>query len=266
MPAEIIEDINLRDREPVFDNREEAGERLAERLAGYRGTDAIVLAIPSGGVPVGLVVADRLGLPFDLLIIRKIPIPGNTEAGFGAITLEGDLLLNEPLVADLGLSGAEIERQAAPVRAELRARNKLFREDRPLPELAGRTVLLVDDGLASGYTMLAAVRLVARRRPAKTVIAVPTASRRTVERLAPEVDRIVCPNIRTGRIFAVASAYRDWYDLSRQEVLELLGRRRSISSKSSEKNVKKPLRQRNCWLSGFFAYGSGCVSAGRGSP
>lgn len=225
MPAEIIEDIDLRDREQVFENREEAGERLAELLTDYRGRDAVVLAIPSGGVPVGRAVADRLGLPFDLLVVRKIPIPGNTEAGFGALTLEGDLLLNEMLVAELGLSRVEVERLSVPVRTELLARNKLFRDDRPLPDLMGRTVLLVDDGLASGMTMLASVRLVGRRQPAETVIAVPTAARRTVERLAPEVDRIVCPNIRTGRIFAVASAYRDWCDLSRQDVLELLHRR-----------------------------------------
>jgi len=224
MPAEIIEDRELQDRESVFADREEAGERLADLLAGYRGKDAIVLAIPSGGVPVGLAIADRLGLPFDLLIIRKIPVPGNTEAGFGALSLEGDLLLNELLVADLGLSPAEIERLAAPVRAELRARNTLFREDRPFPALAGRTVMLVDDGLASGSTMLAGVRLVLRRQPAETVIAVPTAPRRTVERLALEVGRIICPNIRSGPIFAVASAYRNWYDLSRQEVQELLRR------------------------------------------
>ena len=224
MPAEIIEDRELQDRESVFADREEAGERLADLLAGYRGKDAIVLAIPSGGVPVGLAIADRLGLPFDLLIIRKIPVPGNTEAGFGALSLEGDLLLNELLVADLGLSPAEIERLAAPVRAELRARNTLFREDRPFPALAGRTVMLVDDGLASGSTMLAGVRLVLRRQPAETVIAVPTAPGRTVERLALEVGRIICPNIRSGPIFAVASAYRNWYDLSRQEVQELLRR------------------------------------------
>jgi len=224
MPAEIVEDVELRDRELVFADREDAGERLAELLAEYRGRDAIVLAIPSGGVPVGIAVAERLGLPLDLLIIRKIPIPGNTEAGFGALTLEGDLILNDMLVAGLGLSPAEIERLAAPVRKELRARNRLFREDRPLPDLAGKTVLLVDDGLASGFTMLAGVRMVARRQPAGMVIAVPTASRRTVERLAAEVDRICCPNIRGGRVFAVASAYRNWYDLSRQEVLEMLSR------------------------------------------
>jgi putative phosphoribosyl transferase len=224
MAAEINEEIELRDREEVFADRQEAGEMLADMLTGFRGRDTIVLAIPSGGVPVGLVVAERLGLPVDLLLIRKIPIPGNTEAGFGALTLEDDLLVNDLLVAQLGLSPGDIERLAAPVRAELRQRSRLFRGDRPFPDLAGRSVLLVDDGLASGYTMLAGVRLVRRRRPAEIVIAVPTAARRTVERLAPEVGRIVCPNIRSGRTFAVAAAYRNWYDLSRSEVLELLRR------------------------------------------
>jgi putative phosphoribosyl transferase len=224
MPDKIVDCHELRDREAVFADRQEAGEKLAGLLAEYRGRDAIVLAIPSGGVPVGLIVAEHLELPVDFLVIRKIPIPGNTEAGFGALTLEGDLLLNDVLVAQLGLAPGEIERLAAPVRAELRARNKLFREGRPFPELAGRSVLLVDDGLASGYTMLAGVRLVRRHGAAETVVAVPTAARRTVERLAPEVDRIVCPNIRSGRTFAVASAYRSWHDLSRTEVLDLLYR------------------------------------------
>jgi putative phosphoribosyl transferase len=222
MMSELIEKIELRDREAVFADRREAGEMLADLLPGYRGCDAIILAIPSGGVPVGLVVADRLGLPIDLLVIRKIPIPGNTEAGFGALTLEGDLLLNDFLLAQLDLTPGEIERLAVPVRAELRARNKLFREDRPFPDLARRRVLLVDDGLASGYTMLAAVGLVRRHGAAETIIAVPTAARRTVERLSPEVDLIVCPNIRSGRTFAVAAAYRTWHDLSSTEVLELL--------------------------------------------
>lgn len=225
MPAEIIEDKELRDREQVYENRRKAGERLAELMSDYRGRDAIVLAIPSGGVPVGLAVADRLGLPFDLLVIRKIPIPGTTEAGFGALTLEGDLVLNDLLVSDLGLSLREIEQRAAAVREELIARDHLFRKNRQLPGLSGRTVLLVDDGLASGYTMLAGVRLVRRRQPSEIVIAVPTAARRTVERLVPEVDRIVCPNIRSGRVFAVAAAYRHWYDLSRDEVMDLLHRK-----------------------------------------
>ncbi|MCX6677529.1 MAG: phosphoribosyltransferase family protein [Methanothrix sp.] len=206
----------------VYKDRDDAGEHLARALEPFRTADALVLAIPSGGVPVGLVVSSRLELPFDLLIIRKIPIPGYTESGFAAVSLEGDLVLNEPLVRELGLTPEEIEVLAEPVQEELLARNRIFREDRPWPEIAGKTVILVDDGLASGYTMMTAVRAVRRRKPSRIVVAVPTASASTIKLLGPQVDTIVCPNIRSGRSFAVADAYRNWYDLDRTEVINLL--------------------------------------------
>lgn len=222
MAATIVEDPKLRNKSWIFAGREEAGSHLAGMLEQFRGKDAVVLAIPSGGVPVGLAVATHLELPFDLLIIRKIPIPGNPEAGFGAISLEGDMFLNESMVQMLRLSKEEIDELAGQVRAELQARNRVFRENRPLPELKGKTVILVDDGLASGYTMMTGARMVRRREPSKIVVAVPTASLSTIELLAQEVDMIVCPNIRSGYSFAVADAYEDWYDLSREEVVGLL--------------------------------------------
>jgi putative phosphoribosyl transferase len=225
MTATIIEDQNLRNKSWVFEDRDEAGAHLAEMLEQFRGKDALVLAIPSGGVPVGLAVSSHIELPFDLLIIRKIPIPGNPEAGFGAISLEEDMFLNDSMVRMLGLSKEEIDELAKPVRKELLARNQLFRENRPLPKMKGRIVILVDDGLASGYTMITAARMVRRREPSQIVVAVPTASLSTAKLLAQEVDMIVCPNIRTGYSFAVADAYRDWYDLSREEVLGLLRER-----------------------------------------
>ena len=226
MAATIIDDPLLRNRIGVFEDRDDAGEHLARALQQFRVTNAVVLAIPSGGVPVGLAVARSLELPFDLLIIRKIPIPGYTESGFGAVSLEGDLMPNEPLVRSLGLSADEIEELAGPVRVELQARNHLFRQDRPWPELKGRIAILVDDGLASGYTMLTAIHIVRRRKPAQVVVAVPTASASTVRLFAPQVDMIVCPNIRSGYSFAVADAYRNWYDLSREDVVDLLQRAR----------------------------------------
>ncbi len=222
MTAAIIEDPDLRNKSFVFEGRVEAGEHLARMLQQFRGKDAIVLAIPSGGVPVGLAVSSYLELPFDLLIIRKIPIPGNTEAGFGAISLEGDILLNKSMVKMLGLSKEEIDELAEPVRAELQSRNRIFRESRPWPELKGKIVILADDGLASGYTMMTAVRMVKRRGPSMVVVAVPTASLSTAKLLAPEADMIVCPNIRSGYSFAVADAYKNWYDLSKEEVVGLL--------------------------------------------
>ena len=165
VPAKVIEDRRLHNRVGVYRDRDDAGEYLAGALEQFRGTDAFVLAIPSGGVPVGLVVSSRLGLPFDLLIIRKIPVPGNTESGFGAVSLEGDMVLNDPMVRMLRLSPSEIEELAEPVHEELRARNSIFREDRPWPDVRGRTVIIVDDGLASGYTMMTAVENGAKKRP-----------------------------------------------------------------------------------------------------
>jgi len=222
MTAAIIDDPELRNKFPVYRDRNDAGRRLARILEKHCGAEAMVLAIPAGGVPVGLEVADHLHLPFDLLIIRKIPIPGYSEAGLGAVSLEGDLIINHSLVRTLGLSEEEIEVLAKPVRNDLMNRNRIFRGNRPWPMLQGRTVIIVDDGLASGYTMIAAARLVARKRPAKIVVAVPTASVDSVRLLAEEVDLVVCPNIRGGYGFAVALAYRDWHDLSPEEVVNLL--------------------------------------------
>ena len=231
MPAKVIEDHRLQNRVGVYRDRDDAGVYLAGALEQFRGTDAFVLAIPSGGVPVGLAVASRLGLPFDLLIIRKIPVPGNTESGFGAVSLEGDMVLNDPMVRMLRLSPAEIDELAESVHKELRSRNRIFREDRPWPDVRGRTVIIVDDGLASGYTMMTAARMVQRSGPSQIIVAVPTASASTIGLLAPDVDLIVCPNVRTGYSFAVADAYQNWYDLDREEVLNLLKSHGYISRK-----------------------------------
>ena len=222
MAATIIEDPKLRNRSLVFEDRDDAGLQLAQALEQFRGKNAIVLAIPSGGVPVGLAVSSRLKLPFDLLIIRKVQVPGNPESGFGAVSLEGDVVLNKPMVRMLGLSQTEIEELIDPVKKELETRNRVFRGSRPWPDIKERITIIVDDGLASGYTMMTAVRAVLRRNPSQVVVAVPTASASTIRLLAPEVDLIVCPNVRSGYSFAVADAYRNWYDLEREEVIGLL--------------------------------------------
>ena len=231
MLASIIEDRRLRNRIGVFRDRDEAGRCLARSLETFSWQNAIVLAIPSGGVPIGLAISSKLGLPIDLIIIRKIPVPGNTEAGFGAISLEGDMVLNDSMVRTLGLTREEVEELAEPVRDELKRRNHIFREDRPWPDLKGKVVILADDGLASGYTMITSARMVSRHKPEKIVIAVPTASLQTIELVAQDVDMIVCPNIRTGSYFAVADAYRNWYDLSREEVVGLLRIHNLLSEK-----------------------------------
>jgi len=219
MSAIISEDPKIRNRSGVFEDRNEAGEILAQSLESFRGKNAVVLAIPSGGVPIGLAISIHLDLSFDMLIIRKLPIPGNPEAGFGAISLEGDMILNDSLVKMLGLSDEVIEEQAELVLEELKARNRIFRGNRPQTDLKGKVVILTDDGLASGYTMMVAARMVGRQQPERIVVAVPTASLHTIDLIAEEVDEIICLNIRTGSYFAVAEAYRNWYDLSRDEVV-----------------------------------------------
>jgi predicted phosphoribosyltransferase len=223
----IYEREDMRNRRQAFGDRSEAGKVLGRMLSASLRDDlnAIVLGIPMGGVPVALEIAAALQLPMDLVIVRKIQIPGNSEAGFGAITREGDVLLNGPLIEELGLSKADVERQSAAVRGELDERDRRLRGDRPFPALETKTVILVDDGLASGFTMKAAVHMVKKRRASKTVIAVPTAPMRIVEALAGSVDEIWCANIREVLSFAVADAYENWTDLSESAVRSLLSQR-----------------------------------------
>ena len=197
---------------------------LSEMLGPYyeKAKETLVLAIPSGGVPIGLGVAKGLSLPLDLIIVRKIPIPGNPEAGFGALTLDGDVFLNDELVAFLQLSPKEVEDQITKVKAVLKERNHIFRRGTPFPDVINKTVLMADDGLASGYTMLACVETVRRKGARKIVIAIPTAPKALFPWISPVAEEIFCPNIRTERYFAVADAYVDWYDLTRDEVLNRL--------------------------------------------
>ena len=225
MTANIIDDPKLRNRSLIFEDRKDAGAYLAQVMEQYAGKDALVLAIPSGGVPIGLAISSHLDLPFDMLIIRKIPVPGNPEAGFGAMNLEGDMILNDRLVDMLGLSQEDIAELAAPVRVELQIRNNIFRAAKPPPQIKGKIIILADDGLASGYTMVAATRMVRRKGPKEIVIAVPTGSADAVKLLSREVDAIFCPNIRSGYSFAVSDAYRNWYDLTKEDVLDALMKR-----------------------------------------
>ena len=219
MDAIIIDDPKLRNKSFVFEDREDAGYYLALTLEKFAKKDAAVLAIPSGGVQIGLAIASHLELPFDLLIIRKIPVPGNPEAGLGGMSLEGDMILNESIVDMLRLSKDDIENLAKSVMDELRARNQIFRGGKALIEIKSKTVILADDGLASGYTMMAAARMIRKKEPKEVVVAVPTASADAVKLLSKEVDAIFCPNIRGGHRFAVAEAYRNWHDLTREDVL-----------------------------------------------
>ena len=220
----LIEDMSLMDRLYVFKDRREAGRRLAERLMRYKGSNTLVMAIPAGGVPVAAEIAKALQLPAELLIVRKIQLPDNPEAGFGAVGPDGKMILNEPWVAQLNLAEYEIIAQKKKTIDSIRKREQIFRKGRPYPDLKGQTVILVDDGLASGYTMLAAIDFTQTLEPSKIIAAVPTASNKTVDFILPEVDELVCLNVRKGFYFAVADAYENWYDLEDEEVLFIIGR------------------------------------------
>ena len=211
------------DREqPLFDDRYDAGRQLAAALGDYKGQSVIVLAIPNGGVSVALGVALALEADLDLVISRKIPLPLKPEAGFGAVADDGTAILNEEVVKEVGLSQHQINYQINRVRADVRQRSLLYRKDRALSILTNKVIIIVDDGLASGFTMMAAVESVRHRRPKEIVAAVPCASALAVKQLEKLADKVV--TCATGFMprFAVADFYRHWYDLSDDEVIKCL--------------------------------------------
>lgn len=213
---------SMRDRAPVLHSRREAGRMLAQILADEEVRADVICPIPSGGVPVGVEIAVSLGAKLCIAVVRKVQIPGNTEAGFGAVAWDGSVLMHEKLEKRLGLRVSERDAAIARAREHVERRLALFTGGRPFPRLDGLHAVLTDDGLASGCTMLAAVRAIRSAGPSRVTVAVPTGSAVTVARVAREVDELACLNVRSGFSFAVADAYEEWYDLQDHEVLELL--------------------------------------------
>jgi len=222
LPRNAVDDPSLRNRSGVFADRAEAGAMLAEMLRGLVGGAPLVLTIPSGGIPVGIAIHGGLGGSLQLIPVRKLVIPFEPEAGFGAISWDGEMVLNEALVNSIGLTTGHIERSVALARRELRRRMERFRVADDLPTMKDRTVILVDDGLASGYTMLAALRSARKRHPLEAVVAVPTGHLAAVAMVASEASSVCCLNVRTGPSFAVADAYRHWRDISDDEAARML--------------------------------------------
>jgi len=208
-----------------FRNRIDAGRQLAEKLAAYANRPGVlVLALPRGGVPVGFEVARELGAPLDAFLVRKLGVPGYEELAMGAVATGGVRVLNDEIVRGLGISEHEIDAAAARELQELARRERLYRGDRPLPDIAGRTVILVDDGLATGATMRAAIAAVRQQQPARIVVAVPTASPDTCEALKAEADDVVCA-MTPEPFLAVGHWYEDFTQTTDDEVRELLARR-----------------------------------------
>jgi predicted phosphoribosyltransferase len=218
----IIELEKLHDRLGVFADRAEAGEVLAGMLSSLASQQPRVLAIPAGGVPVAAPVALRLGCPLDVAVVSKITLPWNTEAGYGAVAFDDSVRLNHELAARQALSQEQIEAGIRATREKVRRRVKLFRGERHFPAVTDRAVILVDDGLASGFTMMTAVEALRNLGADNLVVAVPTGHDHALALVAPLVDALYCANVRSGWSFAVAAAYRQWSDVNEEEVRRLL--------------------------------------------
>jgi putative phosphoribosyl transferase len=207
-----------------FTDRVEAGRLLAEQLAAYADRpDVVVLGLPRGGVPVAYEIAKRLHVPLDVFLVRKLGAPGQPELAMGAIASGGARVLNEDVIRYLAVSPEVIEAVARAEQVELERRERAYRGDRPTPDLHGRVVILVDDGLATGSSMRAAIAVVRTQSPSRVVVAAPVAARETCEELKREVDEIIC--LRTPDPFsAVGLWYEDFSQTTDEEVRELLQR------------------------------------------
>ena len=214
----------LSGKQARFGDRRDAGRQLAEKLISYKNQPVLVLAIPNGGVPVALEVAGALEADFNLIISRKIPVPLNPEAGIGAVSDDGTVILNEEVVKRLGLKEHQIDYQVNQVRADIYQRSLLYLKDRPLYGVAGKTVIIIDDGLASGYTMLAATESVRHRHPKELVVAVPVASASAVKEVKKSADKVVTCATSFAPEFFVSDFYRYWYDVSNGEVVKYLNK------------------------------------------
>jgi putative phosphoribosyl transferase len=202
----------------VFRDRLEAGKALGERLNSYaRRPDVIVLGLPRGGVPVALEVARRLGAKLDVLVVRKLGAPGHSELAIGAIASGGSRVFNSELIASLGISQADVLHIEAHECAELERRLTAYRGDRLFPDLTDQVVILVDDGLATGATMRAAIATVKTQRPKKLIVAVPVAPEDTKQALMLEVDEVVCLE-SPKHFYAVAMAYEHFDQVSDDQV------------------------------------------------
>lgn len=209
--------------DPIFENRYDAGRKLAERLWEYAGKSVVVLGIPNGGVAVALSVALALKADLDIVISRKLPLPLSPEGGFGSITDDGTMILNQSLVKNLGLTKEQMEAQVMQVRQDIRGRSLLYRKDKRPLIISGRTVIVVDDGLASGYTMRAAVESVRLRKPQAIIAAAPVGPEKVVEELMTVADRVVtCAINPDPKTFYIADYYKYWADITDDEVIQCL--------------------------------------------
>mgnify|MGYP001073676751 CR=1 FL=1 len=214
----ILEEKVKEETEKKLENRLGREKEEAEKIK----ENTIVLAIPNGGVAVGYEVSKSLNIDFDVIVCRKVQIPWNPEAGYGSVAPDGSCFLNKKLVLALRLSDRIIQQNIQKTIEQIKKRIEKYRGKKPFPELKDKIVILVDDGLASGFTMLASIEFVKKKKPKKIIVAVPTASGSAYQLVRPEIDKLVALDLRYAYPFAVADAYENWYDVSDKEVLQYL--------------------------------------------
>jgi len=218
----MIDIPNMREKVFVFANRSDAGKKLAKLLEAYKDSSAIILAVPAGGIPVAVSLAEILNLPVDIAVVSKITFPDNSEAGFGAVAYDGSVRLNTEILGRFYLTEKQVQGQLEKTKQKVQKRVKHLRGDNPMPDLTERTVFLVDDGIASGFTLRTAAVAIKNENAKEIIIATPTGHKSSLKELERKVDAIYCANVRSGWSFAVADAYKNWRDVSETEALEIL--------------------------------------------
>lgn len=228
----MVATVRIRHRVPrsvvAFRDREDAGKQLAEFVGPVLPADSVVLALPRGGVAVGAPIADALGAPLVPLVVRKLPIPISPEMGFGAVAIDGTRVLNEDVVRAFGISDSEVERITREVTREVRRRAREYVGSDEPPDVAGRHVIIVDDGLATGFTAIVGARMVRKQDPASLTLAVPVSPADSIDAVSRFFDEIYCLCVQESYGFAVASYYDDFRDMSDDEV------RRSLEGRGEE--------------------------------
>lgn len=208
--------------QPIFADRIDAGKRIAKILAEHYVAESIILAIPMGGIPVAASAAKRLKIPWNILISKKLPIPWNPEAGFGAIADDGSVVLNDSIIHGLHLSSDLIEAASVKVKGDIDLQKQLFEREKPLPDISGKCAIVIDDGLASGFTMLAAIKSLRKKRVSKIIAASPVASRSAAGMIEKAADECCFEIISAAVPFYVSNFYLKWTSVSIDEALMII--------------------------------------------
>jgi putative phosphoribosyl transferase len=213
---------HLQEKIRVFQNRTHAGNMLADMLSEYVDSNTLVLGIPAGGIPVAMAISEHLGLELDVAVVSKITPPWNTEAGYGAVAFDGTIGLNKPLIKRIGLSRDLVNDGINNTSKKVKNRVKMLRGKKETPDLEQKTILLVDDGLASGFTILVAIEAVSHFNVQRVLVAIPTGRLESIRKIIEKAEAVFCPNIRSGMVYAVADAYKEWSDVSEPQLLKIL--------------------------------------------